>query len=88
VANSVFMRLQLLSLSATLTVAAPAVARVSAQAVGAQTADPHPSVMQVEKSSGGFVAHNDYETLEVTICGDTLVHVVGRPIGAQPRSSA
>lgn len=36
--------------------------------------------MQVEKSSSGLVAHNNYESLEVTVCGDSLIHVVGRPV--------
>src|SRR5438045_3433884 len=78
------MRLQSLSLALFLGLS------VAARTAAAQSnvADPHPSVMQVEKSSGGFTAHNDYETLEVTVCGDTLIHVVGRPVGAQGPSSA
>ena len=71
------------------TLACIGVAVLPARRASAQAADPdpHPSVMQVEKSAGGLVAHNDYETLEVTICGDALIHVVGRPIGAQASSS-
>jgi Alpha-glucosidases, family 31 of glycosyl hydrolases len=43
--------------------------------------------MQVEKSADGFVARNDYETLKVTVCSETLIHVVGRPVMAQGASS-
>jgi alpha-D-xyloside xylohydrolase len=43
---------------------------------------PHPSAMHVVQSSGGFVATNDRETLEVTVCGDSLIHVTARPAGA------
>ncbi len=48
---------------------------------------PRPSVMQVEQSPSGLIAHNDFETLEVSICGTSLVHVVGRPAGS-PASEA
>jgi alpha-D-xyloside xylohydrolase len=47
----------------------------------------HPSAMQAEQSPTGLTAHNDYETLEVTICGDSLVHVVARPV-ASPASTS
>jgi alpha-D-xyloside xylohydrolase len=56
----------------------------SAQA-GSQPAPgevPHPSAMHAVQSPGGFVASNERETLEVTICGDSLIHVTARPAGA------
>ncbi len=43
---------------------------------------PHPSAMQVQQSSTGFTARNDRETLEVTVCGDSLIHVTARPLNA------
>ncbi len=43
---------------------------------------PRPSTMQVEQTPTGLIAHDDFETLEVSICGTSLVHVVGRPAGA------
>ena len=43
---------------------------------------PHPSAMQVVQTAGGLVATNDHEMLEVTVCGDTLIHVTARPAGA------
>ena len=84
-AKSIFVRSYLSSLILSLVVSGSAGSYASAQSVGT---DPHPNPMQVEKSSGGFTAHNDYESLEVTVCGDTLIHVVGRPIGSQAPSSA
>jgi alpha-D-xyloside xylohydrolase len=47
----------------------------------------HPAAMQVQQSPTGLTAHNDYETLEVTVCGDSIVHVAARPAGA-PVSAA
>jgi alpha-D-xyloside xylohydrolase len=41
---------------------------------------PHPSAMQVVKTSAGITATNDTEALEVTVCGDSLIHVVARPV--------
>ena len=35
--------------------------------------------MQAAKSPTGMNAHNDREVLEITVCGDALVHVVARP---------
>ncbi|MGD0941931.1 MAG: TIM-barrel domain-containing protein [Terracidiphilus sp.] len=58
---------------------------VSASTSAAQTDaedPPRPSPMQVEQSPSGLIAHDDFETLEVSICGTSLVHVVGRPAGA------
>ncbi|MGB6742046.1 MAG: TIM-barrel domain-containing protein, partial [Terracidiphilus sp.] len=43
---------------------------------------PHPSAMQAVKTSTGFTATNDTEALEVTVCGDSLIHVVARPVSA------
>jgi alpha-D-xyloside xylohydrolase len=54
---------------------------VSALGIEAQTVIgefPHPAAMQVSESSSGFSAHNDFETIEVTVCGDSRVHVVAR----------
>ena len=35
--------------------------------------------MQTAPSPAGFTAHNDRETLEVTVCGDSLIHVTSQP---------
>ena len=43
---------------------------------------PHPAAMHAAQSNGGFVAKNEQETLEVTVCGDSLIHVTARPAGA------
>jgi alpha-D-xyloside xylohydrolase len=48
---------------------------------------PVPSAMQVAPSPSGLTAHNDTEALAVTVCSDSLIHVVARPAGA-PASSA
>ncbi len=48
---------------------------------------PHPGAMQVVESPAGLTAHNEREVLDVTVCGDSLVHVVARPAGA-PASTA
>jgi alpha-D-xyloside xylohydrolase len=48
---------------------------------------PHPAAMQALQSPTGLTAHNDREVLEVTVCGDSMVHVVARPAGA-PSSTA
>jgi alpha-D-xyloside xylohydrolase len=45
---------------------------------------PHPSAMHSVQSPGGFVAANDRETLEVTVCGAALIHVTARPVGSPP----
>jgi alpha-D-xyloside xylohydrolase len=89
VAKSVFIRLNIINLLIPAAFAVLTARQITAQTAGAQTTgvDPHPSAMQVDKSSGGLVARNDYETIEVTICGDALVHVVGRPVGAQSTNS-
>ena len=41
-----------------------------------------PAAMQTAPSPAGFTAHNDRETLEVAVCGDTLIHVTSRPVDA------
>lgn len=48
---------------------------------------PHPTAMAAVQSPTGLTAQNDREALEVTICGDSLVHVVARPAQA-PASTA
>jgi alpha-D-xyloside xylohydrolase len=54
----------------------------SAPAVLSQTVIneyPHPAPMQVVKTPGGFTAQNGRETLQVTVCSDSVIHVVGQP---------
>ncbi len=48
---------------------------------------PRPAPMQAVQSATGLTAHNEREVLEVTVCGDSLIHVVARPAGA-PASTA
>jgi alpha-D-xyloside xylohydrolase len=43
--------------------------------------------MQAAQSPTGLTAHNDREVLEVTVCADSVVHVVARPVEA-PASTA
>ena len=43
---------------------------------------PHPGPLQAVQSPKGFSARNEREVLEVTVCGDSLVHVVAQPAGA------
>lgn len=43
---------------------------------------PHPAPMQVSQSSTGLTAHNDREQLEITVCGDSVIHVTARPVDA------
>ncbi len=38
--------------------------------------------METVASPAGFTAHNDRETIEVAVCGDALIHVTSRPVGA------
>ena len=40
--------------------------------------------MHAAQSTGGLVATDDFETLEVTVCGDSVIHVTARPAGAPP----
>jgi alpha-D-xyloside xylohydrolase len=42
---------------------------------------PHPARVQAAQSPSGFAAHNDREQLEVTVCGDSVIHVTARPLG-------
>jgi alpha-D-xyloside xylohydrolase len=48
---------------------------------------PHPAPLQAVQSSTGLMAHNDFETLEVTVCADSRIHVTARPVAA-PASTA
>ena len=48
---------------------------------------PHPAAMQAVQTTTGMAAHNEREVLEVTICGDSVAHVVARPAGT-PASTA
>ena len=43
---------------------------------------PHPSAMTVQQSPGGFTARDDREVVDVTVCGDSLIHVTARPLNA------
>jgi alpha-D-xyloside xylohydrolase len=43
---------------------------------------PHPSTMQAQQSPTGFTARNDREVIEVTVCGDSLIHVTARALNA------
>lgn len=43
--------------------------------------------MHADQAAHGLVAHNDYEALEVSVCGEGLIHVVARPVAA-PASTA
>ena len=49
---------------------------------------PHPTPMLAVQSTTGFTAQNDREVLEVTVCGDSLVHVVARPVQAPVSTAA
>jgi hypothetical protein len=63
---------------------------VSASDAPGQTATgeaPRPTAMRAVQSPGGLTARNDREVLEVTVCGDSVVHVVARPVQA-PASTA
>ncbi len=43
---------------------------------------PRPAAMQASQSSSGLIAHNDREQLQITVCSDSILHVVARPINA------
>jgi alpha-D-xyloside xylohydrolase len=47
----------------------------------------HPAPMQVSQTATGLSAHNDREQLELTVCGDGVIHVTARPLDA-PAGSA
>jgi alpha-D-xyloside xylohydrolase len=72
--------LLLTSLSLAFLLSAAAPAHAAAQFVTGEV--PHPSPMQVEKTATGFTAKNDTETLDVTVCGASLIHVQARPLSA------
>ncbi len=70
--------------------AALALLAVSAPAVLSQTAIdeyPHPAPMQVAEAAQGFTAQNGREVLQVTVCGESVIHVVARAAGAPERTS-
>src|SRR5690348_5910287 len=48
---------------------------------------PHPAPMQVTQTHDGFTAQNSREMLQVTVCSDSVVHVVARPAGASASPS-
>jgi alpha-D-xyloside xylohydrolase len=48
---------------------------------------PHPKPMEVKQTAHGLEAVNDFERLEVTVCGAGLIHVVGRPVDADSHRS-
>ena len=43
---------------------------------------PHPTPMQAVQTHTGMTARNDREVLDVTVCGDSVIHVVARPVQA------
>ncbi len=43
--------------------------------------------MQAQKTPTGMTARNDREFLEVRVCGDSLVHVVARPVQAPAQNT-
>jgi alpha-D-xyloside xylohydrolase len=47
-----------------------------------------PAAMQVVQTPSGLTARNNREVLEVTVCGDSLVHVVARPLAAPVSTAA
>ncbi|MGA2571908.1 MAG: TIM-barrel domain-containing protein [Terracidiphilus sp.] len=48
-------------------------------------AQPQPAAaMQAVQTPRGFAAHSDQEQLEVTVCGDSVLHVTARPLDAAP----
>jgi alpha-D-xyloside xylohydrolase len=44
--------------------------------------------METVKTSSGLTAHNGREVLEVTVCGDSLIHVAARPAEAPVSKAA
>jgi len=48
---------------------------------------PHPGPMVVVPTAAGFSAQNDREVLELTVCGDSLLHVTARPAGTLPSTA-
>ncbi len=49
---------------------------------------PVPAAMQVVQTPTGLAARNNREVLEVTVCGDSLVHVAARPLAASVSTDA
>ena len=49
---------------------------------------PVPTAMEVAQTPTGLAARNNREVLEVTVCGDSLVHVVARPLAASVSTDA
>ena len=49
---------------------------------------PVPAAMQVAQTPAGLEARNNREVLEVMVCGDSLVHVVARPLAAPVSTAA
>ena len=43
-----------------------------------------PAAMQAAQSATGFTAHNDREQVEITVCGDSVIHVTARPVNSAP----
>jgi len=43
---------------------------------------PVPAAMQAAQTPAGLEACNNHEVLDVTVCGDSLDHVVARPLAA------
>ncbi|MGA3161043.1 MAG: TIM-barrel domain-containing protein [Terracidiphilus sp.] len=65
------------------------------QAIGGRAAGqdftgeiPVPAAMQAAQTPAGLTARNNREMLEVTVCSDSLVHVVARPLAAPVTAAA
>ncbi|MGD0345529.1 MAG: TIM-barrel domain-containing protein [Terracidiphilus sp.] len=61
---------------------------VLAQAQSPAGTTPHPAAIETARTPAGFTAHNDRETLEVAVCGESLIHVTSRPVGAAAAAEA
>jgi alpha-D-xyloside xylohydrolase len=83
--KSIFARFSFLSILIGFTLVGASASCVAAQ--GATGKIFHPSAMETEKSPEGMTAHDHYEVLEVTVCRDSLIHVIARPVDA-PASNA
>ncbi|HEV2136380.1 MAG TPA: TIM-barrel domain-containing protein [Terracidiphilus sp.] len=79
-ASSCLMRASILSAALALSVS-PALS----QTVIAEY--PHPAPLQVTQTQDGFTAQNSREVLQVTVCSDSVMHVVARPAGAPESTS-
>ena len=64
------------------------VASLSAFGQSASAPLTRPSALQAAQSSSGFIAHNDYEQLEIAVCGDSVLHVTARPANAPAPNEA